>query len=191
MNTKPGKLVVISGPSGSGKTTILKRLLENPPRPLVLSVSATTREKRPGEVDGVDYHFLTPDRFQQRRLHGDFLECCEVFGSGTWYGTLRSVVDTGLAEGKWVVLEIDVQGTMNTLKHYPHAITIFLRPDSEEELEQRLVRRGTEDDDAIAARLATAKRELTQADRYQFQVINDNVDRAVQEITDILASTGD
>lgn len=183
----PGKLIVISGPSGAGKTTLLKRLFECLPE-LSVSISATTRSPRPGEVNGVDYYFLTPEEFQRRRESGEFLECYEVFGRGHWYGTLQSEVAPSLAAGKSIVLEIDVQGALAVLERYPDAVTIFVHPSSPEELERRLRGRGTEAEESIQRRLEVARRELTCADRYRFQVINDNVDRAVQEICDILRS---
>ena len=118
------------------------------------SVSATTRPPRNGEIDGVDYHFVSDDEFQCRRKRGDFLECFEVFGHGYWYGTLWSEVTTGLAAGKWVVLEIDVQGAQAVIERFADAMTIFLRPSSREELEHRLRGRGTETEEAIQRRLA-------------------------------------
>lgn len=186
----PGKLVVISGPSGAGKTTLLKRLYACAPAPLVVSVSATTRAPRPGERDGVDYHFLSKDEFERRRLAGDFLECFEVYQRGDWYGTLRGEVAPRLAAGKWVVLEIDVQGTLAVLQHYPDALTIFIRPSSIDELERRLRLRGTESEAALQRRLDVARRELASIDRYRHQVVNDDVDRAVKELCDILSRTG-
>jgi guanylate kinase len=182
-----GKMIVISGPSGAGKTTLLKMLFERCPD-LLASVSATTRPPRRGEQDGVDYHFLTPEEFQRRRSAGDFLECYEVFGGGYWYGTLCSEVSPSLEAGKSIVLEIDVQGAMAVLDKYPGAITIFVRPSALEELERRLRERDTETEEAIARRLEVARRELACAHRYQFQVLNDNVDQAVQEICDIIRS---
>jgi guanylate kinase len=182
-----GKLVVISGPSGAGKTTLLARLLARLPQ-LKPSVSATTRPPRPGERDGVDYHFLTPQEFERRRAAGEFLECFEVFGRGYWYGTLRSEVSPSLAAGKSVVLEIDVQGTMAVLASHPEALTIFVRPGDAAELERRLRGRGTDSEEAIARRLEVARRELERAGEYQYQVVNDDVDRAVQEIYEILSS---
>jgi guanylate kinase len=182
----PGKLVVISGPSGAGKTTVLRQVFERAPAPLVASVSATTRKPRPGERDGVDYHFLTAEEFARRREAGEFLECCEVYGRGDWYGTLRSEVASRLAAGKWVVLEIDVQGTLAVLEHYPDAVTIFLRPSSMAELERRLRERGTETEDALRRRLAVAAEELKSIDRYRYQVINDDVEHAVAELVRIL-----
>jgi guanylate kinase len=190
MNSTPGKLIIISGPSGAGKTTLIKRLFEEVPG-LVASVSATTRLPRPGERDGVDYHFLTLDEFARRREAGEFLECFEVFGRGTWYGTLTGEVAPSLAAGKAIVLEIDVQGTLAVLERYPQAVTIFVHPASSDELEQlkrRLRARGTESEESIERRLAAARRELALADRYRYQVVNDDVETAVHEICDIIRS---
>lgn len=186
-----GKLIVISGPSGAGKTTLLKRMYTECAAPLVAGVSATTRKPRPGETDGVDYHFITPEEFARRREAGEFLECFEVFGRGDWYGTLQSEVAPRLAAGQWVVLEIDVQGTFAVLQHYPDAVTIFIRPSSIEELERRLTTRGTETRDAIERRLETARRELVAAEAYRYQVVNDDVETAVGELCRILTSCGD
>lgn len=187
--SSPGRVIVISGPSGAGKTTLLKQLLSRCDR-LVPSVSATTRKPRPGEVDGRDYHFLSREEFDERRQAGEFLECAEVFGSGDWYGTLKSEVAPRLTAGKWVVLEIDVEGTRSIVEQYPGAVTIFVRPESLDELERRLRSRGTETESAIERRLTTARRELTFADMYQYQVTNQTVDRAVDEILQILDSAG-
>ena len=115
MSGAKGKLVIISGPAGAGKSTVVRRLVEQCNLPLTLSISATTRQPRPSERDGVDYHFLTLADFDRRRQQGDFLECKEVFGLGYWYGTLRSAVTTGLNAGKWVILEIDVEGALAAL----------------------------------------------------------------------------
>lgn len=186
-----GRLIVLSGPSGAGKSTVLRRLLEQSSLPLVLSVSATTRPPRQGEVDGTDYHFLTAEEFAERRRRGDFIECFQVFGNGHWYGTLDEEVTSSLEQGKWVILEIDVQGARSVLDRYPEAITIFVRPGSLEELERRLRGRETETEGAIQRRLERARHELALADRYQHQVINDDVDRAVQQICNILNSSGD
>ena len=178
------RLVVISGPSGAGKSTVVRELMTNCPLPLHLSISATTRQPRRGEVEGVDYFFLTPEQFAARRAAGEFLECKEY--AGNWYGTLQSQVTAGLAEGKWVLLEIDVEGTMAVLEKHPDALTIFVHSGSVEELERRLRARRTESEDALARRLATAKRELAQKDRYRYQVINRDVPQAVREVCDIL-----
>jgi guanylate kinase len=189
MDHRAGRIVVISGPSGAGKSTLLKRIFQRFPR-LVSSVSATTRPARPGEQDGVDYLFLTPAEFERRRAAGEFLECFEVFGRGYWYGTLISQVTPSLEAGKWVILEIDVQGTKAVLEHYPNALTIFVRPESPDELERRLRNRGTESEAAIERRLEVARRELTFADQYNYQVLNDDLDRAVEQISDILVKNG-
>ena len=178
------RLVVISGPSGAGKSTVVRELMTNCPLPLHLSISATTRQPRRGEVEGVDYFFLTPEQFADRRTAGEFLECKEY--AGNWYGTLQSQVTAGLAEGKWVLLEIDVEGTMAVLEKHPDALTIFVHSGSVEELERRLRARRTESEDALARRLATAKRELAQKDRYRYQVINRDVPQAVREVCDNL-----
>jgi len=187
-STSRGKLVIVSGPSGAGKSTVMRQLLRQCPLPLVLSVSATTRPPRPGERDGVDYHFLTELQFGNRRDAGDFLEWKEVFGQGHLYGTLRSETESGLASGKWVVLEIDVQGAAAVLEQRADAITIFLHPGSMEELERRLRHRGTESEDSIQRRLDVARREMGRREMYRYEVINDTVDHAVREICDILLS---
>ena len=179
---------MVSGPSGAGKTSVMQRVYQTCRVPLVRSVSATTRPPRNDERDGVDYHFVSEEEFQSRQRGGKFLECFEVFGKGHWYGTLKSEVTTGLAAGKWVVLEIDVQGAQAVIEQFPDAVTIFLRPSTREELERRLRGRGTETEQAIGRRLARADGELALAGRYQYQVINDNMDQAVQNICRILTS---
>ncbi len=186
MGASRGKLVVLSGPSGVGKTTVLSRLLETCPVPLVRSVSATTRPPRPGETDGADYYFLSKDEFCRRRKAGKFLECAEVYGQGEWYGTLAETVATGLEAGNWVVLGIDIQGAAAVVKKHPDAITIFLQPGSWAQLESRLRGRQTEGEEAVQKRLARAREELAQAHWYRFHVVNDDLDRTVREICDIL-----
>jgi len=183
-------LIVLSGPSGVGKSTILRSLVGRFPSRLRLSVSATTRSPRPGEQDGVDYYFLEPEEFTRRRQAGEFLECCEVFGRGHWYGTLLSEVRPSPADEKWVILDIDVDGAEKVRDRFPDVPTIFLRPSSEEELERRLRARGTESEEAIERRLEVARRELARAGQYEYQVVNDTVDRAVEEICVILRTLG-
>jgi guanylate kinase len=189
-NSAKGRLIIVSGPSGAGKTTVLKEVLARFPR-LVSSVSATTRPPRPGEVNGVDYYFVSPAEFAERRKRAEFLECFEVFGSGHWYGTLESEVAPRLAAGNWVILEIDVDGTFAVLKKYPEAVTLFVRPDSIEDLERRLRLRGTESESAIERRLAVARRELGFVDHYRYVVRNESVDQAVDDILQILNSLED
>lgn len=181
-----GRLVIISGPSGAGKTTLVRQLLRTCRLPLQRSVSATTRAPRPGETHGVEYHFLTAADFQQRRARGEFLECFEVFASGQWYGTLRDEVEAGLAQGKWVVLEIDVQGMQAVAAQHPEAITIFVRPASLAELEQRLRGRGTETEARIQRRLEVARHEWGFKDRYQHDIVNDSLDAAAAEVCRVL-----
>lgn len=183
-----GKLVIISGPSGVGKTTVLSQLFQSCALPLQSSISATTRPKRPGEIDGTNYHFISPEEFEQRRQQGEFLECIEVFGRGHWYGTLKEPITTGLNEGKWIVLEIDVEGAQEVLKHYPDAITIFIHPGSLEELEARLRGRNTETEEALVRRLEVARRELEAGEGYQYRVINQSqsVESTVDKICQLL-----
>jgi guanylate kinase len=183
-------LIVLSGPSGAGKSTVLKRLLGRHSGRLRLSVSATTRPPRPGEIDGVDYYFLNHDEFERRRAAHEFLECCEVFGRGHWYGTLLAEVTPSRDDQKWVVLDIDVDGAEKVRRQLPDVLTIFLRPGSDQELARRLRSRGTESEEAVARRLEVACRELARADQYQYQVVNDVVDRAVDEISEILIQRG-
>jgi guanylate kinase len=184
----PGRLIIISGPSGAGKSTVVRRLLATCDLPLVLSVSATTRPPRPTELHGREYFFMAPDEFDRRRQAGDFLECKEVFGLGYWYGTLREQVATGLAEGKWVILEIDVQGALTVLETSEFdPITLFIHPGSMDELERRLRTRETDSEQAIAARLQTAHAEMRYVHRYQYEVINGNIDAAATEICQILS----
>jgi guanylate kinase len=180
------KLVIISGPSGVGKTTVMREVFRRDPVPLKASVSATTRAPRPGETDGKDYHFLTNDDFQLRRQRGEFLECCEVFGKGHWYGTLWSEIAAGFNDGKWVVLEIDVQGASVVMDRFADAISIFIQPGSLDELHRRLRCRGTETEDAIRRRFDRAREELAFAPRYRYNVVNDRVENAVNDICNIL-----
>ena len=184
MNDIP--VMAIDGPSGSGKTTVLNQLLVNCPLPLQRSVSATTRDPRPDEKDGVHYYFLTHEQFQKKRESGEFLECFEVFSSGQWYGTLHKEVTTSLGSGKWVVLEIDVQGAMEVLQRFPDTISFFVEPGSADELERRLRGRGTESEQRIQSRLDRARYEMAQADRYQYRIVNRDIDQSVTEICDIL-----
>ena len=188
--TDLAKLVVLSGPSGVGKSTVVGRVLERFPDRLRLSVSATTRPPRPGEREGVDYFFLSPEEFQRRRQAGEFLECFEVFGRGHWYGTLLAELVPSGPDPKWVILDIDVEGAAKVRQLLPATLSIFLHPGSEEELARRLRARGTESEEAIQRRLEVARRELARAGEYQYTVVNDSLDDAVQRISDILQHEG-
>jgi guanylate kinase len=183
---KAGKLIIVSGPSGAGKSTLLEKVFRQSGLPLEWSVSATTRKPRPGEVEGRDYHFLSSNQFEKKRAAGEFLECFEVYSRGHWYGTLQSEVAPRLEAGNWVVLEIDVEGTMAVFERYPDAITIFVRPSSLEELERRLKARGTESAEDIEQRIKVAGREMESIDFYRHVVINDDVEQATQQLCEIL-----
>ena len=179
-------LLVVSGPSGVGKGTVLRKVFAESDLPLTLSVSATTRKPRPGEVDGKHYHFLSLDEFETRRQAGEFLEYFEVFGTGTWYGTLRKTVEEGLAAGHWVVLEIDVKGAKKVKEQFPDAMMIFIEPKSLDVLKARLQGRGTETEEAMQRRLATATEELRYAHEFDYRIVNDDLDTAVREFIAIL-----
>jgi guanylate kinase len=176
------RLVVLSGPSGSGKSTITRALATSPE--VWRSVSATTRPPRPGEVDGRDYQFLSAAAFERGIAAGEFVEHAQVFGQ--WYGTPRRPLEKALAAGRWAVLDIDVQGGRAIRRLFPEATLIFIVPPSREALEARLRGRGTESPEAVARRLAAAEREMQQGACYDHVVVNDQVDRAVAEVRDIL-----
>jgi guanylate kinase len=180
-----GPLIILSGPSGSGKSTVIRRLLADPPGPLRLAVSATTRRPRPGEVDGTDYHFWTRDIFERELMAGAFLEHALVHGSD-YYGTLRSEVEPDLAQGRGVILVIDVQGAEQVRRQCPGHVSVFLDTPLEE-LERRLRRRGTEGESVIRRRLETARAELAQKDKYQYHILNDDLARATAELRGIVA----
>lgn len=178
---RTGNLFVVSGPSGAGKGTLVARLLEAVPDSWV-SVSATTRAPRAGEVDGVSYYFLDRDEFLRRADEDGFLEWAEY--AGNCYGTPRSSVEQKMAEGKQVILEIDVQGAFQIKEKIPEAHLVFIEPPSMEVLEARLRGRGTEADDVIEKRMAAARLELSQKMRYDKRLVNDDLDSAVAELVD-------
>ena len=180
---RKGMLLVISGPSGTGKGTLIKRLMEEDPT-LVFSVSATTRAPRPGEIDGVHYHFVTNGQFDELVAQDAFVEHATVHANR--YGTLRSEVYDRLEKGENVVLDIDVQGALNVIANEKEKVSIFILPPSMKELRERLTGRGTETQEAIERRLHNAVWELTQKDHYEYKVINDDLDACVRTLQAII-----
>jgi guanylate kinase len=165
-----------------GKGTVIRALMERFPQ-LRLSVSATTRQPRPGETQGVDYHFLTPDEFEKRLQNGDFLEYAEY--AGNRYGTLRSELDRG-ADG--LVLEIELQGARQVREALPEAVQVFIKPPSLEALRTRLIGRGAEDEDQIARRLEVAERELAAEGEWKHVIVNDRLEDAVDRLAELVAT---
>ena len=180
---KKGLLVIFSGPSGSGKGTIMKSLLASRDD-TVLSVSMTTRAPRPGEIDGYHYHFVTREEFQKTIEEDGFLEYAEY--NGNFYGTPEAPIRRLLNEGKNVMLEIEVQGAEKVMDHRSDVVSIFITTPSYEELERRLRGRGTEPEEVIQGRMKTSQYELSRAFRYQYIVLNDEVEKAVERITTII-----
>ncbi len=181
---KQGVLLVISAPSGAGKLTLLNKVRESQAGSFVTTVSATTRAPRKGEVDGQDYYFLTREDFEAKRTADEFVEWAEVHGN--LYGTLFSELDRCLATGKDVILELDVQG-MESLKEIRHdVVTVFLMPPSLEVLEDRLRKRGTDEDDVIALRLKNAGDEMAQRHGFDYIVVNDKIDQAASDLEAII-----
>ncbi len=179
-------MLVITGPSGVGKGTLIRTLRERVPG-LELSVSATTRAPRPGEEDGVDYHFLSHAEFERRLDAGEFLEHAEY--AGNRYGTLRSEIGRAAAEGaRALVLEIEVQGARQVRDALPGAVQVFIAPPSEEALRTRLVGRGSDEPDQIERRLAVAADELAARDEFEHVIVNDRLDEAVQELVRLVAT---
>ena len=177
-----GILMVVSGPSGVGKGTLVKTLVKRR-EDVVESVSCTTRAPREGEVHGREYYFLTKQEFQKRIDEGDFLEYDEHFGN--FYGTPKSFVKEQL-ENKSVILEIDVVGALNAKKAFPQSVLVMIAPPSVEELKRRLVGRGTETEEEIAKRLSRLEYELSHKEQYDKVVVNDDLDRALEELENIL-----
>ncbi|HKB02569.1 MAG TPA: guanylate kinase [Gemmataceae bacterium] len=175
-----GPLIIVSGPSGSGKSTLVRRALAEFGSRLRHSVSATTRDRRPGEMDGVHYHFWTRARFERGIAAGEFLEYATVYGTN-YYGTLRSEVEQYRAQGVGVILDIEVQGAAQLRASCPDAFFVFLDTPAGE-YERRLRERGTESEDAIQQRLETARREMARAGEFDRRILNDHVDRAAAEL---------
>lgn len=183
---KKGKIIVLSAPSGTGKSSIIQRLMECPELKLGFSVSATSRKPRGNERDGVEYYFISPEEFRRRVDAGEFVEWEEVY-AGTCYGTLKSEVERVTDDGLNLIMDIDVKGGINVKKAFgDRAVTIFILPPSKEELERRLRSRGTDADEVIEKRLAKADFELSHAPAFDHRVVNDDLDKAVEEVRNII-----
>ncbi|WNC68320.1 guanylate kinase [Thalassotalea nanhaiensis] len=180
-----GNLFILSAPSGAGKSSLIKELLEqNNPRPLQVSVSHTTRAPRPGEVDGVHYHFVSVEQFKKLIAEGAFYEWAEVFGN--YYGTSETAIDHQLQQGIDVFLDIDWQGAQQVRLKKPQVTTIFICPPSKEELQQRLRNRGQDSEETIAERMAKAESECSHYQEFDYIVINNDFDIAVTDLNTII-----
>ena len=182
---RKGLLVLVSGPSGTGKGTVCNLLREKHPE-LAYSISATTRQPRPGEVDGVNYYFYDKAKFEAMIEAGELLEWANVYGN--YYGTPKQAVLDRLEAGEDILLEIDTQGALNVMEAMPEGLYVFLLPPSLEELEKRLRGRGTVTEDSIARRLGAAKEEIGRAVKYRYVVVNDTVEKAEETIANIIAA---
>ncbi|HEV3093711.1 MAG TPA: guanylate kinase [Solirubrobacteraceae bacterium] len=179
------RVFVITGPSGVGKGTLIRGLMERMAQ-LQLSVSATTRAPRPGERDGVDYHFLSAEEFERRVRAGEFVEHADY--AGRRYGTLRSELEDRVEAGAPVVLEIEVQGARQVRRAMPEAVQVFIAPPSLDALRARLIGRGTDGDEEVQRRLAVAERELTAHEEFAHVVVNDRLEDALDELTRIVSA---
>lgn len=182
---KTGKIIIISAPSGTGKSTIINKLMAMPDLDLKFSVSATNRAPREGEKDGINYYFLTTEEFTRKIEEDAFVEYEEVY-AGRYYGTLKSEVSRILNDGHNLILDIDVKGGVNVKKLYPDAAAIFILPPSIDILRQRLINRGTDDEETINQRVAKAEYELSFASKYDYSVVNDDLEKAVKETKTII-----
>lgn len=181
---KRGVLLIVSAPSGAGKTSLVQALAQSSNGQTVISVSHTTRDKRPDETDGVSYHFVTPETFREMASHGEFLEYATVFDNQ--YGTARKWVEEQLELGHNVILEIDWQGAEQVVKFFPRCLTIFILPPSYETLETRLRERGNDNDAVIARRMQDALNEISHYRGYDYIVVNDNFDEALGHLQAIV-----
>ena len=181
--TAPGTLFIVSAPSGAGKTSLIRALMERDPW-IRFSVSHTTRPRRPGEVDGRDYHFVTRERFEQMVHEDAFLEYAEVFGN--YYGTARSTVEALLAEGFDVMLDIDWQGARQVRQRMPGAVSVFVLPPSRQALETRLRSRGQDSEEVVQARMRQAESEMSHYAEYDYLLVNDRFEDAVDDLGSIV-----
>ncbi len=182
----PGKLVILSGPSGAGKSTIVRHLLSNPDYNLAFSVSACSRKKREGEIEGKDYYFITVDSFKSKIEEHEFLEWEEVYPS-LYYGTLKAEVEKLRSLGKNVIFDVDVMGGINIKRKYKEeAVSIFIKPPSLEVLEERLTKRNTDTPDSIAKRVRKARMEMVYANKFDHQIINEVIETACKEADQVV-----
>jgi guanylate kinase len=183
MQSKPAHLFIIAAPSGAGKTTLCREVLKWF-SDMLYSVSYTTRQLRNGEQEGLDYHFITTSDFENGIAAGKWAEWALVHGN--YYGTSVDFLDKGLAAGRDILLDIDVQGTRQILEHYPDSVAIFIQPPSLEVLQQRLLARGTDSAESIAVRLQNAEKEMAQQNLYHHVIVNDELSKAVSELISII-----
>mgnify|MGYP003688905723 FL=1 len=183
---KKGKLIIIAAPSGSGKTTIVKELLSFEDLNLGFSISSTTRTKRKNEIDGKDYHFISVADFKEKIQNNDFIEWEEVY-KNVYYGTAKSEIQKLNSEGKSIVFDIDVVGGLNLKTQFPKtSVSIFIRPPNLTELKKRLMDRQTESQESIEFRLDKAIKELEYSNKYDFVIVNDNLELAIKEVKNII-----
>lgn len=185
MQSNRGVLIVISGPSGAGKGTICKALLEKQDN-IYISVSATTRSPRKGEIEGINYYFLTKNAFEEKVKENGFLEYANVHGN--FYGTPKGNVEKMLDEGKDVILEIDIQGALQVKENFKEGVFIFILPPSMEELKQRIIKRGSETEESLMTRFKNAYKEINYVSKYNYAVVNDTLDIAVSKVESIIAA---
>lgn len=181
---KAGKIIVISGPSGVGKTTLYKRLLSEMPDRLEFSVSATTRHPRAGEKDGVDYYFVSEARFREMVAKDELVEYAKVYDN--YYGTLQSEIERISNDGKYCLLDLDIQGGKNIKATHPESILVFIMPPSLDELKSRIVSRNQDRPEQIETRLAKAMEEMYGKEKYDYQIVNDNLENAYNELKELV-----
>jgi guanylate kinase len=179
----PGRLIVISAPSGAGKTSIIKKILNEFPE-LIFSISATTRKKRDNEKEGVDYFFINEEDFKRKIEEAEFVEFEKMYDY--YYGTYKSFIDESISEGKPVLVEVDVKGAFSLKKIYPEAVLIYILPPSLEILVERLKKRQTEDETDFKKRIERAKMELSLKDKFDYFVVNKDLNKAILEVKEII-----